>query len=130
MCWSGNIFWGTPLHWTVAPIAFIALIAVGADYNLLLALRINEEARAGFSTGMIRAFAGTGGVVTTAGIVFGLTMFAMLGSRALSIAQVGIDDRRRTVGGHPVGASARRAGHRGAVGPVVLVADPDTDESG
>ena len=80
---------GHPLHWTVAPIAFIALVAVGTDYNLLLALRIREEAHAGFSTGLIRAFAGTGGVVTTAGIVFGMTMFAMLGSGALSIAQMG-----------------------------------------
>ena len=78
-----------PLHWAVAPIAFIALVAVGADYNLLLALRIKEEARAGLKTGVIRAFGGTGGVVTTAGIVFGLTMLALLGSSVLSIAQIG-----------------------------------------
>jgi RND superfamily putative drug exporter len=78
-----------PLHWAVAPIAFIALIAVGADYNLLLALRIKEEARAGLKTGIVRAFGGTGGVVTTAGIVFGLTMLALLGSSVLSIAQIG-----------------------------------------
>ncbi|MDT5224620.1 MAG: putative drug exporter of the superfamily [Mycobacterium sp.] len=78
-----------PLHWAVAPIAFIALIAVGADYNLLLALRIKQEARAGLHTGIIRAFGGTGGVVTTAGIVFGITMLALLASSVLSIAQVG-----------------------------------------
>jgi RND superfamily putative drug exporter len=77
------------LHWAVAPIAFIALIAVGADYNLLLALRIKQEATAGLRTGIIRAFGGTGGVVTTAGIVFGLTMLALLGSSVLSIAQIG-----------------------------------------
>ncbi|CDO86227.1 hypothetical protein AWC29_29720 [Mycobacterium triplex] len=77
------------LHWAVAPIAFIALIAVGADYNLLLALRIKQEAAAGLRTGIIRAFGGTGGVVTTAGIVFGLTMLALLGSSVLSIAQIG-----------------------------------------
>jgi putative drug exporter of the RND superfamily len=78
-----------PLHWAVAPIAFIALIAVGADYNLLLALRIKDEAKAGLRTGIIRAFGGTGGVVTTAGIVFGITMLALLASSVLSIAQVG-----------------------------------------
>lgn len=86
-----------PLHWAVAPISFIALIAVGADYNLLLALRIKQEARAGLKTGLktalktgiIRAFGGTGGVVTTAGIVFGITMLALLASSVLSIAQVG-----------------------------------------
>ena len=77
------------LHWAVAPIAFIALIAVGADYNLLLALRIKQEAVAGLRTGIVRAFGGTGGVVTTAGIVFGLTMLALLGSSVLSIAQIG-----------------------------------------
>jgi RND superfamily putative drug exporter len=37
----------------------------------------------------VRAFAGTGGVVTTAGIVFGLTMLALLGSSVLSVAQIG-----------------------------------------
>jgi len=77
------------LHWAVAPIAFIALIAVGADYNLLLALRIKQEAAAGLKTGIIRAFGGTGGVVTVAGIVFGLTMLALLSSSVLSIAQIG-----------------------------------------
>ncbi len=77
------------LHWAVAPIAFIALIAVGADYNLLLTLRIKQEAEAGLKTGIIRAFGATGGVVTTAGIVFGLTMLALLASSVLSIAQIG-----------------------------------------
>lgn len=80
---------GRDLHWAVAPIAFIALIAVGADYNLLLALRIKQEAAAGLRTGVIRAFGGTGGVVTVAGIIFGLTMVALLSSSVLSIAQVG-----------------------------------------
>jgi RND superfamily putative drug exporter len=77
------------LHWAVAPIAFIALIAVGADYNLLLALRIKQEAAAGLKTGIIRAFGGTGGVVTIAGIIFGLTMLALLSGSVLSIAQIG-----------------------------------------
>ncbi|OBJ11084.1 RND family transporter [Mycobacterium colombiense] len=77
------------LHWAVAPIAFIALIAVGADYNLLLALRIKQEAAAGLKTGIIRAFGATGGVVTVAGVIFGLTMLALLTSSVLSIAQIG-----------------------------------------
>jgi putative drug exporter of the RND superfamily len=81
---------GQPLHWAVAPMAFIALVAVGADYNLLLAMRIREELPAGIRTGIVRAFAATGGVVTTAGIVFGMTMFALVGSTVLSIEQVGL----------------------------------------
>ena len=47
-------------------------------------------ARAGLGTGIIRAFAATGGVVTTAGIVFGITMFALAGSSVLSVAQIGV----------------------------------------
>jgi RND superfamily putative drug exporter len=78
------------LHWAVVPISFIALVAVGADYNLLLAMRIREEAHAGLGTGIIRAFAATGGVVTTAGIVFGITMFALAASTVLSVAQIGV----------------------------------------
>jgi RND superfamily putative drug exporter len=81
---------GHDLHWAVAPISFIALVAVGADYNLLLAMRIREEAHAGLGTGILRAFGATGGVVTTAGIVFGITMFALAGSSVLSIAQMGV----------------------------------------
>ncbi|MBU9767328.1 RND family transporter [Mycobacterium sp. TNTM28] len=80
---------GQPLHWAVPALAFIALVAVGADYNLLLAMRLRDEARAGVRTATIRAFAGTGSVVTIAGIVFGLTMFAMLGASVVTIAQVG-----------------------------------------
>jgi putative drug exporter of the RND superfamily len=80
---------GRELHWAVPAFAFIALVAVGADYNLLLVMRLKEEAHAGLKTAVIRAFGGTGGVVTTAGIVFGITMFAMLGGNVLSIAQVG-----------------------------------------
>ncbi len=83
---------GKDLHWAVPSIALIALVAVGADYNLLLTMRLREEVTrpdAGLKTGMIRTFGGTGGVVTTAGIVFGITMFAMLSSDVLSIEQVG-----------------------------------------
>lgn len=80
---------GEPLHWAVAPISFIALVAVGADYNLLLTLRISDELPAGIRTAVMRAFAGTGGVVTTAGIVFGITMLALVGSSVLNIAQIG-----------------------------------------
>ncbi|KLI09034.1 membrane protein [Mycolicibacterium conceptionense] len=80
---------GQPLHWAVPALAFIALVAVGADYNLLLAMRLRDEAAAGVRTATIRAFAGTGSVVTIAGIVFGLTMFAMLGASVVTIAQVG-----------------------------------------
>jgi putative drug exporter of the RND superfamily len=78
------------LHWALPTISFIALVAVGADYNLLMAMRIREESRAGLGTAIIRAFAATGGVVTTAGIVFGITMSALAASSLLSVAQLGL----------------------------------------
>jgi RND superfamily putative drug exporter len=80
---------GQGLYFPVPSLAFIALVAVGADYNLLLAVRIKEESDAGLKTAIIRAFGGTGGVVTTAGIVFGITMFALLASTSPSIVQIG-----------------------------------------
>jgi putative drug exporter of the RND superfamily len=65
------------------------LLAVGADYNLLLVSRFKEEIHAGLKTGYIRAMAGTGGVVTAAGLVFAVTMASMLGSSLRIIAQLG-----------------------------------------
>lgn len=80
---------GNPLHWSVAPIAFTFLVAVGADYNMLLVSRLREEYAAGPGVGLIRAMVGTGSVVTQAGLTFGVTMFAMLASYAHNVAQIG-----------------------------------------
>ncbi|MFW0788428.1 RND family transporter [Gordonia sp. CPCC 205333] len=80
---------GNPLHWSVAPIAFTFLVAVGADYNMLLVSRFREEYGAGPGVGLIRAMVGTGSVVTQAGLTFGITMFAMLASYAHNVAQIG-----------------------------------------
>ncbi|EFV14148.1 RND family transporter [Segniliparus rugosus] len=82
-------FVGLPLHWAVAPSSFITLVAVGADYNLLLVARFKEEQHAGIKTGIIRSMVGTGSVVTTAGLVFGGTMLAMAASASSTFAQIG-----------------------------------------
>jgi RND superfamily putative drug exporter len=80
---------GQDIHWAVPPLSFVALVAVGTDYNLLFTARLRDEASGGLKTGMVRAFATTGGVVTTAGVVFALTMLALVASRVSSIAQIG-----------------------------------------
>lgn len=80
---------GLPLHWLVLPLTFIILVAVGSDYNLLLIVRVKEELHAGLNTGLIRALGSTGGVVTSAGLVFAFTMLAMLTSDLRTIGQVG-----------------------------------------
>jgi RND superfamily putative drug exporter len=80
---------GLPLHFMVMAMAVIILLAVGADYNLLLVARLKEEIYAGINTGIIRAMGGTGSVVTAAGLVFALTMMSMVVSNLAVVAQVG-----------------------------------------
>jgi RND superfamily putative drug exporter len=80
---------GIELHWMVLPMAVIILLAVGADYNLLLVSRFKEEIHAGLNTGIIRAMGGTGSVVTSAGLVFAFTMMSMAVSELTVIGQVG-----------------------------------------
>lgn len=80
---------GIPLHWMVLPMSVIVLLAVGADYNLLLVSRMKEEFHAGLKTGIIRSMAGTGSVVTSAGLVFAFTMISMAISDMIVIGQVG-----------------------------------------
>ncbi|AKC37961.1 membrane protein MmpL [Mycolicibacterium phlei] len=80
---------GIPLYWVIFPLAVIILLAVGADYNLLLISRFKEETGAGLKTGIIRAIAGTGGVVTAAGLVFAVTMSSFIFSDLRVLGQIG-----------------------------------------
>jgi putative drug exporter of the RND superfamily len=80
---------GIQLYWVVLAMAVILLLAVGADYNLLLISRFKEELGAGLKTGTIRAMAGTGGVVTAAGLVFAATMSSFIVSDLVMLGQVG-----------------------------------------
>jgi len=79
----------TQLHWLTLPIAFIVLVAVGCDYNLLLLSRYRDEIGAGIQTGLIRAMGSSGGVVITAAFVFAFTMLALLASDVKNIGQAG-----------------------------------------
>jgi putative drug exporter of the RND superfamily len=80
---------GIELHWMVLAMSVIILLAVGADYNLLLVSRFKEEIHAGLNTGIIRSMGGTGSVVTSAGLVFAFTMMSMAVSDLTVIGQVG-----------------------------------------
>jgi RND superfamily putative drug exporter len=80
---------GINLHWMVLLMSVIILLAVGADYNLLLVARFKEEMGAGLKTGVIRAMGGTGKVVTTAGLVFAFTMASLVVSDLRVVGQVG-----------------------------------------
>ena len=80
---------GLPLHWMVVPMAVIVLLAVGADYNLMMVARFKEELPGGIKTGIIRAMGGTGSVVTIAGVVFSFTMASLVVSDLRTIGQMG-----------------------------------------
>ena len=80
---------GTPLYWVILPLAVILLLAVGSDYNLLLVSRFKEEIHAGINTGIIRSMAGSGSVVTAAGLVFAFTMASFIFSDLLVLGQIG-----------------------------------------
>jgi RND superfamily putative drug exporter len=80
---------GMPVHWLVMLMSVIILLAVGSDYNLLLVSRFKDEIHAGLKTGIIRSMAGTGGVVTSAGLVFAATMAGMIFSNLVVLAQMG-----------------------------------------
>jgi RND superfamily putative drug exporter len=87
------LFWqhllGIQLQFMVMAMAVIILLAVGADYNLLLVARMKEEIPAGLNTGIIRAMGGSGSVVTSAGLVFAFTMISMSVSAMVVVAQIG-----------------------------------------
>jgi putative drug exporter of the RND superfamily len=80
---------GIQLYWVVLPLAVILLLAVGSDYNLLLISRFKEEIPAGLNTGIIRAMAGTGAVVTAAGLVFAFTMASFITADLQNLGQIG-----------------------------------------
>ena len=80
---------GVPLYWVVLAMAVILLLAVGSDYNLLLVSRFKEEIHAGLNTGIIRSMAGSGSVVTAAGLVFAFTMASFIISDLKVLGQIG-----------------------------------------
>jgi RND superfamily putative drug exporter len=80
---------GQNLAWNVPGTAFIVLVAVGADYNLLLISRIRDEASRGMRTAVIRTVGATGGVITSAGIIFAASMFGLTFGSIAGMVQVG-----------------------------------------
>jgi RND superfamily putative drug exporter len=80
---------GQQLHWSVPGLTFIILVAVGADYNLLLISRIRDESPYGIRSGVIRTVSQTGGVITAAGLIFAASMIGLQFSSITTLAQIG-----------------------------------------
>ena len=77
------------LHWSILGLAFVVLVAVGADYNMLLASRLRDESPRGVRPGVIRTVRSTGGVITAAGLIFAASMFGLLFSSIGIVIQGG-----------------------------------------
>jgi len=78
-----------PLHWSVPGLTFIILVAVGADYNLLLISRIRDESAVGIRSAVIRTVGQTGGVITAAGLIFAASMLGLQFSSISTLVQMG-----------------------------------------
>jgi RND superfamily putative drug exporter len=80
---------GQQLHWSVPPLAFVVLVAVGADYNMLLVSRMRDESPNSVRYGIIRTLSSTGGVITAAGLIFAASMCGLLFSSISIVVQGG-----------------------------------------
>jgi RND superfamily putative drug exporter len=70
--------------------SLIFLVALGVDYNILLASRIREEmARRGFAEGIRAALTRTGGVITSAGLILAGTFAVLMTQPLNSLTQFG-----------------------------------------
>jgi putative drug exporter of the RND superfamily len=81
---------GQHLHWSVPPLAFVVLVAVGADYNMLLVSRMRDESPRSMRYGIIRTLSSTGGVITAAGVIFAASMAGLLFSSIGTVVQGGV----------------------------------------
>lgn len=78
---------GQQLHWSVPGLTFVVLVAVGADYNMLLISRLREESAAGLRSGVIRTVGSTGGVITAAGLIMAASMYGLVFASLRSVVQ-------------------------------------------
>ena len=80
---------GKELHWSLPGLTFILLVAIGADYNMLLISRIRDESPHGVRVGVIRTVGSTGGVITSAGLIFAASMFGLVPASISMMSEAG-----------------------------------------
>ncbi len=78
---------GQEMHWSVPGLTFVILVAVGADYNMLLISRLRDESALGVRSGVIRTVGSTGGVITAAGLIMAASMFGLVFASLSSVVQ-------------------------------------------
>jgi putative drug exporter of the RND superfamily len=77
------------ITWPVPLLSFIILVAVGADYNMLLISRLREESANNIRVGVLRTVASTGAVITSAGLIFAASMFGLMVGSIATMVQMG-----------------------------------------
>lgn len=79
------------VDWSIPLMGFVFLVALGIDYNIFLMHRVQEEtARLGHARGVLEGLTGTGGVITSAGIVLAATFAILAGLPLVTMAQMGV----------------------------------------
>ncbi|MEO6604166.1 MAG: MMPL family transporter [Aeromicrobium sp.] len=88
-----TLFWqhlmGQYIEFNVPVIAFVILVAVGADYNILLMSRMREGGLTLTRRDVADAVTATGPVITSAGVIFASAFVALIGSSVHGLAQTG-----------------------------------------
>ncbi|MGD1283283.1 RND family transporter [Mycobacterium seoulense] len=80
---------GQEMHWSVPGLTFVILVAVGADYNMLLISRLRDESAWGIRSGVIRTVSSTGGVITAAGLIMAASMYGLVFASLATVIQSG-----------------------------------------
>ncbi|WP_082975812.1 RND family transporter [Mycobacterium sp. E2238] len=80
---------GEEMHWSVPGLTFVILVAVGADYNMLLISRLRDESARGLRSGVIRTVSSTGGVITAAGLIMAASMYGLVFASLSTVIQSG-----------------------------------------
>lgn len=79
-----------PLFSVVPIFAFVFLVSLGEDFNILTIARIREEVlKLGHHKGILQAVALTGGVVSSCGLVMAASFSRLVSNQMLEIAELG-----------------------------------------
>ncbi len=81
---------GLPLFYIVPIFAFVFLVALGEDFNILTMARIREEVgRLGQRQGVAAAVALTGGVVSSCGLVMAASFSRLVSNAVVEVSELG-----------------------------------------
>jgi RND superfamily putative drug exporter len=85
-----HIILGQQIYYTTPVFAFVFLVALGEDFNILLMARIREEVRGhGLRPGVARAVGATGGTLSSCGLIMAGTFGVLMQFQITFLQQVG-----------------------------------------